>query len=112
MTVIADFELGTCNALKDQDEGSDGDGHLFHFKQALREKLIELKISTKKMSISEEHNLVGILRTIPTKRAKVKEAPFFISLIKIKIEQHDAEVIPRNDVEVEKTLANKHRKNR
>ena len=48
MTVTVDFELGLHNVIKDQFQELDINGRLFHLKQALRRKMIELMISEKK----------------------------------------------------------------
>ena len=72
LLVTVDFGLGLYNAINDQFEESETNGCLFHFKQALRNKMIEFRMSKEEIKIGMESNVIDLLEIIPTNEVKEK----------------------------------------
>lgn len=87
-TVTCDFEIGLMNAILAKFPSAHLIGCLFHFKQAIRRKLIkDFKVPSDAVSfLCGEHGLMNILCSIPIEDI----VPFGISYIRSKMNQYEA----------------------
>ena len=74
-TVTCDFELALINAIQGIFPFSKINGCLFHWKQAIRRKLLSLKLSNEKeiVEIAMHNNSIDLLTVIPVNEIKKKK---------------------------------------
>ena len=77
-TITCDFELALINAIQGIFPYAKINGCLFHWKQAIRRKLISLKLSNEKeiVDIMMHQNSIDILTIVPVNEIKRKGIPF------------------------------------
>ncbi|KUF91609.1 Hematopoietic prostaglandin D synthase [Phytophthora nicotianae] len=73
--VMCDFELGLVNAVRQQFAGVPIVGCLFHWKQALRRKLIDLRIPKETVSHVMASGAIDVLTVIPIDEIAEKGIP-------------------------------------
>ena len=76
-TWTCDFEAGLLKAMKEQFPEGYAVGCLFHWKQSLRRKLMELNVSLEKISeLMCEDGLINLLTVVPLSEIVNKAIPF------------------------------------
>ena len=76
-TWTCDFEAGLLKAMKEQFPEGCAVGCLFHWKQSLRRKLMELNVSLEKISeLMWEDGLINLLTVLPLSEIVNKAIPF------------------------------------
>jgi hypothetical protein len=73
-TVTTDFECGLLQAVREQFPEATRTGCLFHFKQALRRKLVKLKIPETQIYVAMERGMLDSLTTVRKDQISVKIA--------------------------------------
>jgi hypothetical protein len=81
LTVTCDCEKGLIKAVQQQFDGVAIVGCLFHFKQALRRKMIKLKIPDDEISLAMKRNVVDVLTIIPHDEIESKGIPYVSSIL-------------------------------
>jgi MULE transposase domain len=81
LTVTCDFEKGLIKAVQQQFTGVSIVGCLFHFKQALRRKLLKLKIPDDEVSLAMRPKVLDVLTLIPHDEIASKGIPYVESIL-------------------------------
>eukprot|EP00644_Phytophthora_capsici_P016980 jgi/Phyca11/132205/e_gw1.142.10.1 len=74
--VVCDFEQALHLGIRDQFQSAHIVGCLFHWKQAVRRKMIELRISTDEIAVAMSPGMLDLLTVIPEKILRKKGIPF------------------------------------
>ena len=85
-SVTCDFEKGLINAVQHKFHESEINGCLFHWKQALRKKMITLQTYEQHVHLAMEENVMDMLTMIPIEDIESKGTPCvkFVTQEKIK----------------------------
>ena len=80
-SVTCDFEKALHNAVRRQFKGSILNGSLFHWKQAIRRKMLHLKMDEKQVSMAMHKHVIDVLTIIPHDEILTKGIPYVRSII-------------------------------
>ena len=80
-SVTCDFEKALHNAVIGQVKGYKLNGYLFHWKQAIRRKMIALKIDPEQISMAMTKYVLDVLTVIPPNEILSKGIPYVKSII-------------------------------
>ncbi|OQR83926.1 hypothetical protein ACHHYP_14118 [Achlya hypogyna] len=80
-TISCDFEQALIGAIKDQFPDARIVGCLFHFKQAIRRKLVTLRIPEDQVQRAMEPNVLDVLTVIPRLQIIKRGIPYVKSLL-------------------------------
>ena len=80
-TVTCDFEKGLMKAIDQQFPRGKINGCLFHWKQAIRRKMLSLKIDQEYVGHAMTKNCIDILTIIPRDEILVKGIPYVRSIL-------------------------------
>ena len=80
-SVTCDFEKALHNAVTGQFKGTKLNGCLFHWKQAIRRKMIALKIDSDQISMAMTTFVLDVLTVIPPNEIRSKGIPYVKSII-------------------------------
>ncbi|OQR96710.1 hypothetical protein ACHHYP_13769 [Achlya hypogyna] len=80
-TISCDFEQALIGAIKDQFPDARIVGCLFHFKQAIRRKLVALRIPEEQVQRAMEPNVLDVLTVIPRLQIVKRGIPYVKSLL-------------------------------
>ncbi|KAG2791098.1 hypothetical protein PC129_g11471 [Phytophthora cactorum] len=83
--VTCDFEMGLLNAVRQQYAGVSVAGYLFHWKQALRRKMIDLRIPQETVSHVMTAGVTDVLTVIPIGEITEKG----ISFVRSRVDESD-----------------------
>jgi hypothetical protein len=81
LSVTCDFEKGLIKAVRDQFSGVAVVGCLFHFKQALRRKMIKLKLAEDVITVAMQANVIDVLTIIPHDEIETKGIPYVKNIL-------------------------------
>ena len=87
--VTCDFEKTLHNAVTGQFKGTKLNGCLFHWKQAIRRKMIALKIDQEQISMAMTTYVLDVLTVIPSNEIRSKGIPYVKSIIDKELKTND-----------------------
>ncbi|RLN96227.1 hypothetical protein BBJ28_00025031 [Nothophytophthora sp. Chile5] len=85
--VVCDFESALQKAVRDHFPSCYIVGCLFHWKQAIRKKMVSLRIPASQIKVAMEPGSVDLLTVIPKDDIQIKGIPFVTNILYTKIDR-------------------------
>ncbi|KAG6617495.1 uncharacterized protein IUM83_02441 [Phytophthora cinnamomi] len=83
-SITSDFEAALIKGLRDQCPGTSLIGCLFHWKQAIRRKLVDLRLPTNQIDEAMAPGVLDVLTVIPIDEIRCKGIPYVMSIVNTK----------------------------
>ncbi|KAK1945604.1 hypothetical protein P3T76_002652 [Phytophthora citrophthora] len=83
-SVTCNFEAALIKGVRDRFPEIDVIGCLFHWKQAIRRKLVDLRFSANQISEAMAPGVLDVLTVIPPDEIRTKDIPYAMSLMSTK----------------------------
>ncbi|KAE8985556.1 hypothetical protein PR002_g22609 [Phytophthora rubi] len=83
-SITSDFEAALIKGIRDQFQGTSLIGCLFHWKQAIRRKLIDLRIPANQIAEAMSPGVIDVLTVIPIDEIRSKGIPYVMSIVNTK----------------------------
>ncbi|KAG6608675.1 uncharacterized protein IUM83_14772 [Phytophthora cinnamomi] len=90
-TITCDFEQGLINAVGDQFPNSTVMGCLFHFKQAVRKRMVKLHIPTAEISVAMARGMLDVVTILPREQMDPQGIEYVTNRIKSELQNRNSD---------------------